>query len=140
MIVQSIKAIDYSTGTQYTYGDNSGSWQSIRSNGGTINSNGNPGAVSSAAAAAPSVTEVSSGAPSPFGGTHQDSSTFVTPTVWPWVASSTLETVSSPATSLPGLPSGWTVTASGHIIPPSSASVSEHALLNFPVFLRPNTN
>ena len=122
MYVKSVKAVDYSTGTEYTYSDNSGSWQSIRSNGGSVNSDGND-AVSSAAAAAPSVTEVSSGAPSPFGGTHRESSTFVTPSEWPWVASSTLAT--SVQTSIPGVPSGWTVTGSGHVVPPSAAPVSE---------------
>ncbi|MCJ1328515.1 hypothetical protein MMC10_005192 [Thelotrema lepadinum] len=119
MYIQSVKATDYSTGTQYTYSDTTGNWQSIKSNGGTISGSGSS-AASSAAASAPSVTEVSSGAPSPFGGTHRDSSsTFETPSVWPWVASSTLAT--SVQTSIPGVPSGWTVTASGHVIPPSSA-------------------
>lgn len=123
MYVQSVKATDYSTGTQYTYSDTSGNWQSIKSNGGTVNGGANS-AASSAAAAAPSVTEVSSGAPSPFGGTHRESSTFVTPSVWPWVATSTLAT--SAQTSIPGVPSGWTVTGSGHVVPPSAAPVSEH--------------
>ena len=125
MVVKSIKATDYSTGTEYTYGDTSGSWQSIKSNGGSINSNGNGGG-SSAMASAPSVTEVSSGAPSPFGGTHRDtSSTFSTPSVWPWVPSPTTLQTSVSQTSIPGLPSGWTVSASGKVVPPSAAPVSE---------------
>ena len=129
MLIKSIKAVDYSTGTQYTYSDNTGSWQSIQSTGGQVNGAGSS-AASSAAAAAPSVTEVSSGAPSPFGGTHRESSTFVTPSVWPWVASSTLAT--SVQTSIPGVPSGWTTSGSGHVVPPSAAPVSEQ----FPFFVR----
>ena len=41
MTVQSVKAIDYSTGKEYSYGDMSGTWQSIKSNGGSIKSTGN---------------------------------------------------------------------------------------------------
>lgn len=61
--VKSIKAIDYSTGTSYSYGDTSGTWQSIKSSGGQINSNGNGGASASTAAASGStVTAVTTGA------------------------------------------------------------------------------
>lgn len=137
MYVQSVKATDYSTGTQYTYSDSTGSWQSIRSTGGTVNSGGNT-AASSAAAAAPSVTEVSSGAPSPFGGTHRgSSSTFVTPSVWPWVATSTLAT--SVQTADPSVPSGWTLSSSGHLVPLSAAPVSEHSPFCASIFREPTT-
>ena len=44
MTVQSVKVIDYSTGTSYSYGDKSGNWQSIKSNGGKINRAGDPNA------------------------------------------------------------------------------------------------
>ncbi|KAH0547859.1 hypothetical protein GP486_008400, partial [Trichoglossum hirsutum] len=40
MFVKSITATDYSTGTQYKYGDNSGSWQSIVAVGGSVNPSG----------------------------------------------------------------------------------------------------
>ena len=137
MTVKSVRATDYSTGTTYTYSDTSGSWQSIKSSGGTINSSGN-GADSSAMASAPSVTEVSSGAPSPFGGTHRDTtSTFSTPSVWPWVPSATTLQTEVSQTSIPGLPSGWTISASGKVVPPSAAPVSELIPLfafNFPSF------
>lgn len=37
MYIKSVIVADYSTGSEYTYGDQSGSWQSIQSNGGSIN-------------------------------------------------------------------------------------------------------
>ncbi|MCJ1473414.1 hypothetical protein MMC13_002065 [Lambiella insularis] len=122
MQVKSVSATDYSTGTQYTYGDTSGSWQSIKSAGGTINSSGSS-ADASAAASAPAVTAVSNGAPLPFSGTHRDStSTYTTPDVYPWVTSvSTVQSASTPVTTIPGLPSGWTINPSGKVVPPSAA-------------------
>ena len=43
MLVQSVTAIDYSTGSSYSYDSGSdGTWKSIKSSGGTINSSGNP--------------------------------------------------------------------------------------------------
>ena len=124
--VRSIAVTDYSTGTQYTYGDTTGNWQSIKAAGGSVNSAGSSGS-SAAAASAPAVTAVSNGSPLPFDGTHRDtSSTYVTPSVYPWVAGpSTLQTSTSTATSIPGLPSEWTVSASGKVVPPSAAPVSE---------------
>ena len=137
MVVKSIKATDYSTGTEYTYSDTSGTWQSIRSNGGQINPSGS-GSGSGAAAAAPQVTDVSSGAPAPFDPSHADpSSTVSRPSVWPWVPSATtLQPAATQAGSaIPGLPSGWTVTPSGKVVPPSAAPVSEH--LPFPITFFP---
>lgn len=51
MYVQSVTAIDYSTGKSYSYGDQTGSWQSIKSDGGSVNSKGNPNAEVSTASA-----------------------------------------------------------------------------------------
>ena len=133
MVVKSVKATDYSTGTSYTYGDNTGTWQSIKSNGGTVNSGGSPGAMSSAAAAAPQVTDVSSGAPSPFDPSHSDR-TVSRSSVWPWVATATtVQTVAATQSTIAGLPSGWTVSSSGKVVPPSAAPVSEpHPSSSFP--------
>ena len=39
MYVQSISVTDYSTGTEYKYGDQSGDWTSIVSTGGKVNGN-----------------------------------------------------------------------------------------------------
>ncbi|MCJ1248766.1 hypothetical protein MMC30_005985 [Trapelia coarctata] len=119
MQVKSVKAIDYSTGKEYTYGDTSGSWQSIKSNGGTINSSGS-GAGSVAVSAAPPVTSVSNGAPLPFSVTPQSVSTFVKPSIYPWIPEPT-NSPTTMVTSIAGLPSGWTVTPSGKVVPPSAA-------------------
>lgn len=119
MQVKSVSAVDYSTGTQYKYGDESGNWQSIISVGGKINGN------SGAAPAAPSqdpptpVSSSTSGEPIPF----QSSSTYTTPTVYPWVPSSTLST-STATYSIPGLPSGWSVSSSGKSTSPVSSTSS----------------
>lgn len=124
MQVKSIAVTDYSTGTQYTYSGSDGTWQSITSTGGTINSGGK--GVSPVGSASPAVTSTSNGAPLPFEGTHRDTSATVVKSGYPWVATTLQTSVSSTATTYPGLPSGWTVTSSGKVLPPSSAApVSE---------------
>jgi len=60
MVVESVKAIDYSTGKSYSYGDMTGDWQSIKSDGGKISGTGDPNAQVSDAA--PAGTAVSSAA------------------------------------------------------------------------------
>ncbi|KAJ9625539.1 transglycosylase [Taxawa tesnikishii (nom. ined.)] len=118
MVVKSVAVTDYSTGTSYSYGDTSGSWQSIKSNGGSINSGS-----SNTDSAAPAITSTTNGNPVVFGGTHKDSSsTYTTPSVYPWVPeSSTMSTSTVTATTYPGLPSGWSVDGSGKVVPPSAA-------------------
>ncbi|KAI4143109.1 MAG: hypothetical protein LQ340_007113 [Diploschistes diacapsis] len=49
MTVQSVRVVDYSSGTSYSYGNNSGTWQSLQSSGGKINSSGNPNTPASTA-------------------------------------------------------------------------------------------
>lgn len=105
MTVKSVAATDYSTGQSYTYGDTSGTWQSIKSNGGAVYSgssapagSGSTGSGSSGSAAAPSLNNVAPSKPS--------------------------------STTLPGIPSGWVASATAHVVDPSSAAVSEPA----PVF------
>lgn len=123
MQVKSVTVADYSTGTQYQYSGMSGNWQDITAVGGEVHSGGTP--VDSAP---PAITSSSSGQPIPFGGTHKDpTSTWVTPSVYPWVPyETTLSPSASPTYSnYPGLPSGWTVTSSGKVLPPSSAPVSK---------------
>lgn len=113
MYLRSIAVTDYSTGTQYTYSGSAGTWQSIQSTGGTINPRGGSNTPADTANA-PAVTSAAASAPIPFEGTHRDdSSTYVTPSVWPWVgsATATLQTASnyqsSPlqSPSSPGSPS-----------------------------------
>jgi beta-glucanase (GH16 family) len=113
MTVKSIAVTDYSTGKSYTYGDSSGTWQSIKSNGGTIN--GNLGSAGSApvSAAAPAATNVSPSVP--VGGIAHGSTS--TQTGWPW-------TPTSSSSSDGAIPSGWMMTSSGKIVPASSTVVS----------------
>ena len=101
MTVQSISVVDYSTGSQYKYGDQSGTWSSIESVGGRVNGN--------------------------IGGTVSDppaASGSARPTVYP-INPSTSGNVT--ATTYPGLPPGWSVNpATGKVVPPSSAGMGKH--------------
>ena len=104
MVVQSISVVDYSTGTSYSYGDQSGSWSSIEASGGKVGGNAG-GDYGSAPAPAASYPAASGSAP-------------------PSVS----------FTSYPGLPPGWTVNPStGKVIAPSSASVGKQSPLRGPV-------
>lgn len=120
MVVQSLQVTDYSTGTQYKYNGNSGSWQSIVAVGGTVN--GNKGA---AAAAVPAPAPQTSSPPTVGGfGTSSNDGDSRTKTGWPWVVSSTtLQTVAATA-SVAGVPAGWVATPSGKVVPASTAAVS----------------
>jgi beta-glucanase (GH16 family) len=120
MTVQNIQITDYSTGTQYKYGDTSGSWQSIQAIGGKVNGNVGGAASPIASSAVPSVTSASPSIPAGFGNTHGSTSTL---TGWPWVATTTLSTATRAASSAAGIPSGWLITSSGKIVPASSAAV-----------------
>ncbi|KAK3942701.1 putative glycosidase crf1 [Diplogelasinospora grovesii] len=119
MQVRSIIVSDYSTGKSYTYGDTSGTWQSIKSNGGTINGNlGKAGTVTVTASAGPVATN--SGSPTvPAGGIGKGSTS--TQTGWPWVATGT-----GGSSSAGTIPSGWVMTPEGKIVPAGgSTSTSE---------------
>ncbi len=117
MTVQSIAVSDYSTGTSYTYSGSSGNWQDIVAEGGAVNGNKGSSASTVAVVQSPSATSAS---PSiPFGGSDS------TKTGWPWVASATTLTTTVATSSVAGIPSGWTVSASGKIVPTSSAAVSK---------------
>lgn len=123
MVVQSASVIDYSTGEKYSYGDRSGSWGSIVSQGGVINANA--GAASGTDTNAPQISSSSaSGNPEPFEGTHRsEEGPYTTPTVYPWVPySTTFSSAVVTNTNYPGLPSGWTVASDGKVRPPSSAA------------------
>jgi beta-glucanase (GH16 family) len=99
-VVQSVAVTDYSTGTKYTYGDTSGTWESIESEGGEINAN---------AGQAATVTSVS-------GATTTGSSNFP--------GSGIGDGSSTVVASISSMPSGWHMTSSGKIVPNSSAVVS----------------
>ncbi|PSN64309.1 hypothetical protein BS50DRAFT_70131 [Corynespora cassiicola Philippines] len=119
MQVKSLMVADYSTGTQYVYGDQSGTWQSIESVGGSINSGGSPVEENS-----PAITSSGNG-PLPF--TPTETSAYERPSVYPWVPDPSATTAAAQPTyaNYPGLPSGWTVSESGKVVPPSSAPVSK---------------
>ncbi|KAF3010967.1 hypothetical protein E8E13_010482 [Curvularia kusanoi] len=119
MTVKSLRVQDYSTGSQYTYGDTSGTWKSIKSNGGVIYSGGNKPLNSDA----PAITATASGAPLPFT-PSRTSSDYERPSVYPWVPGTNSPTPQPTFGNYPGLPSGWTVSDSGKVLPPSSAPQS----------------
>ncbi|KAI4288175.1 MAG: hypothetical protein L6R35_002562 [Caloplaca aegaea] len=78
MMVKSIAVTDYSTGTQYSYSGTSGTWQSIQSEGGEINSSGSKAVGPVEAGSSSSTT--SEAAPLPFSGTHKAAETTQTAT------------------------------------------------------------
>lgn len=105
MYVSSISIVDYSTGTSYSYGDSSGSWESIVAAGGAVNGNSG-GSVT--VNDAPAITSTSSGNIG-WDGTHRS------------------DTATVSYTTLPGLPSGWSISASGKVVPSSATPVSKPA-------------
>ncbi|RKF60985.1 putative extracellular glycosidase [Erysiphe neolycopersici] len=119
MTVKSIAVFDYSTGNQYKYGDQSGTWNSILSIGGKINSNSGGSHSQTITTELPSVTSSSPSIPAGLGKDHDSTSTR---TQWPWVPTSTLSASSHFATHVNGLPSGWVINSSGKVIPASSAA------------------
>ncbi|THC90853.1 hypothetical protein EYZ11_009684 [Aspergillus tanneri] len=124
MYLKSLKVTDYSTGSTYSYGDKSGSWQSIQAEGGKVN--GNSAAESfSSVQSAPTVTATVDSIPIPFSGTHRETKSFVTPNIWPWVPTATASSTRPQRT----FPNGWT-SGSGPVQPPSAASV-----IYFPIYI-----
>jgi len=126
MHLKSIAVTDYSTGSSYSYSGTSGSWQSIKSNGGTIGSNGT-GKNTPSVSNTPTVTSAS-GEPVPLSTDASASSEYATRTGYPWVtaSASAVTTVSHTSTtysSVSGLPSGWTIGSDGKVHPPSAASI-----------------
>lgn len=126
MYLKAIAITDYSTGTSYSYSGTSGTWQSIKSSGGTISSSGT-GKNTPQVSDTPTVTSAS-GAPVPFSTDAAASSAYATRTGYPWVtaSASAVTTVSHTPTytSINGLPSGWTIGGDGKVRPPSAASIS----------------
>lgn len=118
MYIKSVKATDYSTGQSYQYSGTDGTWEKVKSNGGSVSGGSTHVDVSSSSSASTSST---SGQPVPFEGTHaQPSQTFTAPSVYPWVSE-------PQASSTSGASSG----AAHPIMPESSATVSTHLPLSF---------
>jgi beta-glucanase (GH16 family) len=123
MVVQSIAISDYSTGTQYKYNGASGNWQDIVAVGGTVNGNKGSAGSTVAVVAAPAATSASPSVPvGGFGGASSDDSR--TKTGWPWVASATTMQTAAATSTIAGIPSGWTVSSNGKVVPASTAAVS----------------
>ncbi|KAK3310157.1 glycoside hydrolase family 16 protein [Chaetomium strumarium] len=116
MVVRSAVITDYSTGKKYTYGDSSGTWQSIVSDGGAVNGNvGNADAITVTASAPAATNSLSPTIPA--GGIIGGGSTTAG-------ASSAVQTVGT-------IPDGWVMTSSGKIVPVGSSTVSTY--ISFPV-------
>lgn len=114
MVVRSAVITDYSTGKKYIYGDNSGTWQSIRSEGGKINGNiGNAGAIT-VTASAPAATNT------------------ISPTIPPGgiIGGSTTEGgAGGPTRTVGPIPDGWVMTSEGKIVPiGGSSTVSTYSI------------
>lgn len=123
MVVQSLSVTDYSTGTEYEYGNESGNWTSIEAIGGAVNGNLGSAATAVATADIPAATSASPSIPAGLGGVSQDST--ATKTGWPWVADpTTLSTATAAYTSSPGVPSGWEISSNGKVVPVNSAAIS----------------
>ncbi|ETN39939.1 uncharacterized protein HMPREF1541_06166 [Cyphellophora europaea CBS 101466] len=114
MYLRSIAVTDYSTGSSYTYSGTEGTWQSIQSDGGNVNpqGNGRPASAENPPAVTSTVPNDSS-APLAFD-PHDSGSVYATRTGWPWDGTATASIV----------PSGWSVDGNGNAHPPSSGAVS----------------
>ncbi|KAI1765332.1 glycoside hydrolase family 16 protein [Hypoxylon sp. FL1150] len=100
MSVKSVQITDYSTGSSYSYSDNSGDWTSITSDGGEINGNlGNADALTTTAVASASSSTSTADVPAGIGGSSSSSS------------------------DSSSLPAGWVMTSTGKIVPSGSATL-----------------
>lgn len=93
MTVQKLVVTDYSTGSEYTYGDQSGTWQSIDAEGGSVNANADQAA---------SVTSIS-------GSSSTGTSDFP--------ASGIAGSTYTGTADISSIPSGWHMTSEGKIVP-----------------------
>lgn len=102
MTVQSVVVTDYSTGSEYKYGNESGLWQSIESVGGEVNANADEAATATTTVSGSSTT-----------GTSE-------------FPSSGIDGGSATATSdVTSIPSGWHMTSEGKIVPNHSTTLSK---------------
>lgn len=114
MHVKSIIVTDYSTGDEYKYKDNSGSWESIEAVGGSVNGNENGEAMTVTATAEGTVATADNNVP--VGGIAEDGSpATATQTGWPWTGT---------RPSGGAIPSGWRLNAEGRIIPEENGASS----------------
>src|SRR5204862_7705359 len=114
---------DDATRTEARYSDNTGSWQSIVAVGGSVNPSRSRPPPPVPPAPPLAITSSSPSMPSPFGD-KTSSSSYNHPSVYPWIASSPTTMMTS-TKSAPGLYPSFSVSNSGLVYPPSSASVRE---------------
>jgi beta-glucanase (GH16 family) len=108
MAVKSVIVTDYSTGKEYKYTDNSGSWGSIEAVDGEVNGNvGNEDAVTVTATAAGTVA--TSDGSVPVGGIGDDASE---------------ATATNVVATAGALPEGWIMTDEGKIMPDPAGAAS----------------
>ncbi|KAJ5669472.1 hypothetical protein N7462_010542, partial [Penicillium macrosclerotiorum] len=115
MYLKSMTVTDYSTGTSYSYGDQSGTWESITADGGKVN--GNSADEPTSTESAPAITSTVDSVPIPWSGTHKETSSFVAPDIWPFVSTGSPTSSSSLYTNYDS-GSSW-------VQPPGGGSVSE---------------
>lgn len=119
MVVESISISDYSTGKEYRYTDNSGSWESIEAVDGKVN--GNEGEVDeiniTGSAAVPTGTK---GPIIPPGIPPAEGEATVTQTGWPW------DPEASP--DYDDAPDGWIITEEGKLVPAGSGDALKPSL------------
>ncbi|MBE3045870.1 family 16 glycosylhydrolase, partial [Candidatus Bathyarchaeota archaeon] len=111
MVVKSIHVADYSTGKEYVYTDNSGSWESIEAVDGEVNGNeGNIDGITITGSAAPPTS--TKGPIIPPGGIGRgEENEVMTQTGWPFDPDATPDGWDEDA------PDGWIITEEGKLIP-----------------------
>ncbi|KAK5663356.1 hypothetical protein OQA88_3784 [Cercophora sp. LCS_1] len=114
MHVKNAVVTDYSTGKTYRYGDTSGRWESIISDGGQINGNKDRAGNVIATATAAAATSLSPSIPA--GGLGRGGGSTSTQTGWPWEPTGSRG--SNP------IPDGWIMTPEGKIVPVGAAGMS----------------
>ncbi|KAL5092076.1 hypothetical protein Trisim1_002461 [Trichoderma cf. simile WF8] len=106
MLVQSVTVTDYSTGKQYVYSNNSGSWQSIQAVGGQINGNANnENSLTITASASNAATTPTAVLSIPVGGIGTNKGQATATQSWPWAVGATIGSI----------PSGWHMNPDGKI-------------------------
>ncbi|KAK5079084.1 transglycosylase [Lithohypha guttulata] len=109
MYLKGIAVTDYSTGSSYSYEGTTGTWQSIKSNGGKINTSGS-GSSPAVVVSDPSYSTAAGNPSVPFSTDAAASSVYATRTGYPWVTAGasavTTEMPQSTSSSSSALPVG----------------------------------
>ncbi|KAL2022696.1 hypothetical protein VTK56DRAFT_4777 [Thermocarpiscus australiensis] len=109
MVVRSAVITDYSTGKKYTYGDRSGTWQSIRAEGGAVNGNAGRAGAITATASAPAAADSASPTIPPGG-------------IGAGGGGSSTKTGAQSSRPTGTIPDGWVMTSEGKIVPVGSST------------------